>query len=361
MNPFSPQPCAFSFSPQRPAERCRLGQTSRVTLAWRTAIAVGIVGMVPRAVSAQSASVALRGIVRDSATNSVVAGAIVDVRSATYQSAVRSDESGAFFIGRVPEGLYRLTVLRLGYLKIDRDLQVTKADSQLMIVVVSVAQRLSPVRVGTEGAGIYGVVGDAKDLHPLSGIKIFVAGANESILTDSTGAFFAPIKKPGMYVVRMSGNGFAEEIAMVDVPEKHVVDASRLLDESNVPPRPPGPWDDFDQRLRWRSSQHSALVTGSEIREVGGDLGVALNASKSVVLKGLKISANACVIVDGAPHPGWHVADFRPEEIEAVELYGAGDKTVGSLLTNFVWPRPNKCTPKTSADVVQWVVIWTKR
>ena len=330
-------------------------------------IAAIVVVALPRAVAAQGASVVVRGVVRDSATNSVVAGAIVDVRSATYQSAVRSDESGAFSIGRVPEGLYRLTVLRLGYRKIDRDLRVARTDSLLTIIIVPVAQRLSPVRVGTQGAGIYGVVGDSKDLRPLTGIKIFVAGANETIISDSAGAFFAPIKKPGMYVVRMSGNGFADQIAMIDVPAEHVVDASRLLDESDAPPRPPGPWDDFDQRLRWRSTNNSALVTGSEIRQAGGGLHDALSASPAIVLRGLRVGVEPCIIVDGAPHPGWTLDMIRPEEVEAVEVYGVGDKTVGDLLANFGgWPRPIKCGPRGSgkralAEAVQWVVIWTKR
>ena len=316
--------------------------------------------------AAQGGSATVRGVVRDSAAHFAIAGAIIDVRDATFQSAVRSDESGAFSIGAAPAGLYHLTILRIGYRKIVRDIAISNGDAPLSIYMVPVAQSLAPILVGAEGAGIFGVVGAVKDLRPLSGIKVFVAGANQTIVTDSVGGFFVPVKKPGTYIVQMSGKGYGEELFPIDVPAEHVVDASRLLDESDEPPISGGLMQDFDQRLRWRGN-NSALVSGSEIRRAGGGLIDGLNRSPSFLAKGLRFGPMACVIVDGVPHPDWSPDEIRPEEIEAVEVY-ASDREVITFLSAYTWPKGARCgatgrtVPNRKApEVIKYVVIWTRR
>lgn len=320
--------------------------------------AFALVCLASSVLGAQGGNVAIRGVVRDSAANLGIAGAIVDLRSATFQRAERSDEVGGFVIPGVPAGTYRMRLLRIGYRSIERDIEVAGTDLRITVNLRPVAQSLAPMQVGAEGAGIYGVIGTARDLRPISGVKVSVAGANQNITTDSAGAFYISIKKPGTYFVRMVGKGFAEEMFPIEVPAERVVDASRLLDESNLPPRPAQLFEDFDQRLRWRSASNSALVTGSELRRYGGSLVDALRTSPSFTSRGLRITGAVCLLVNGVPKPGWGLEAFNPEEIEAMEVYGS-DRDVMTFMRH-TWSGPPCSRDSRHPEIVKYVSIWLK-
>src|SRR4051812_35474999 len=124
-----------------------LGMAAWLPVRFRSALL-----LVTLASSSAAAQSVVRGMVRDSAANFGIAGAIVEIRNATFQSAVRSDESGAFNVSQVPAGAYQLTLLRIGYRKVVRELRVS-GDAMLALSMTPVAQSLAPIKVGPEGAG----------------------------------------------------------------------------------------------------------------------------------------------------------------------------------------------------------------
>jgi hypothetical protein len=212
--------------------------------------------------------------------------------------------------------------------------------------------------------GLEGVVGNYA-LKPIAHAVVRVLGSDRSATTDSNGAFLLALDKPGTYMVRIRRAGYAEALSLVTVPKDGVVDASHLLDSSSRPVAPglEALWQDFDQRLRWRSS-NAALVSGAELRQAGGVLTDALRGVPSVMNPGLVIGPTTCVFINGVARPGWPLDAFSVEEIEAIELYGRDD--TGSLAR--AWPPNGECGINRGArstgsrgNIARFAVIWTKR
>ena len=114
---------------------------------------------------------------------------------------------------------------------------------------------------------------------------------------------------------------------------------------------------------------NSALVSGAELRDMGGSLHDALLRSKSMTVRGLRLGPTTCVFLNGIPRPGLPLDAFQIEEIEAVELYGESGDPTGTLASS--WPRGAQCgmssrraPPANGAIAVpyaKWAAIWTQR
>jgi hypothetical protein len=203
---------------------------------------------------------------------------------------------------------------------------------------------------------------------------VMAIGSSRSVVTDSAGEYFIDLRRPGQYVLHVTADGFGEDIFPLVVKNDQVLDASRMLDESNAAPIPPGMWKDFDERARLRAN-NSALATGSEVRRAGVMLLEALQASPSVIAKGLRVNGGPCVFINGTPKPGFDLRAMTVDEVEAVEVYGNDrwDRAVTELKK--MWPRGSACAGSTTqagrpgaptngaaaSAVVGWVVIWMKR
>jgi len=312
----------------------------------------------------QGSTHTVRGTTRDAASGQPVAGALVEVRSETFRAATRSDEEGAVRLTAVPAGRYRLSVLRIGFAELVRNLVLADLDTSVELSLQAVARGLDAVRVEAGVSGIYGVVGTAKGLQPIPGARIQVIGANKSAATDTAGGFFVAVPKPGTYVVRISRPGYAELHFPIEVPKDRAVEASRLLDStSKVAPRGLEVlWQDFDQRLRWRA-MNSALVTGAELRRYGGMLSDALQGSPPVVSRSLRITGMPCLFINGTPRPDWPLDALRVEDIESVEVYGPRGEETGMLAK--MWPPGRPCGGASRPTVnqgstVAFVVVWLR-
>ena len=314
--------------------------------------------------AAGAQTITVRGSVLDSATQQTMTGAIVSLRSGARLISVRADETGAFVISGVSAGNSTLSARRLGYLQVEWAVNLVH-DTTVTLVLRPTARVLAPVRVGASGEGIWGVIGRADDLQPIAGAKVFVVGSATSVETDAAGQYFVPLKRPGRYMVRVTSNGYAEEILPVIVKENQVVESSELLEGSSRKPLPIGAWMDFDYRLRWASPTQSVLVTGAEVRAAGATIRDALASTPEFVLKGLRWAPrSACVFLNGAPKPGMTVDAINVEDIRAIEVYGK-EKTLANL-----WPRNGMCgdgTPpvtrpsnRKEPPMATWVVIWTR-
>jgi hypothetical protein len=333
------------------------------------------------------ASRTVRGVIRDSSTNQPLAGALVDLRAAAYRATDRTDEEGNFRIRGVPPGSYQVSVLRIGYAEARREIEVGGRDVDVTLAMRPNAQRLDAFRVRGDISAIYGMVGTLPDLLPLTGARVQVIGAQKEVTTDSTGGFFIPVSEPGMYMVRMTREGYAERFFPIEVPRGRAVDGSRMLDPGTSAARGMDVlYVDLDQRLRSRSTGSSAILTGAEIRRAGNQLIDAMRATESFNARGLRFAQTACLFVNGLPRPGASVDMFRPEEIESVEVYansgsGTGDR---SRMLERAWPSGAPCgqtgltrtvgaapggamgsmqgaTGPMQTGIVRYVVIWLRK
>ena len=311
---------------------------------------------------ADAQRVTVAGVVRDSATDRPIGGAIVEIASADRRYAIRSDEDGRFQIFDVTLGPYRAVVRRIGYSQVAREIVVTSGMKELHVELAPIPQALREVQVRGEGTGIYGLVGSASDLKPIPGAQVYVAGARDSALTDSAGAYYLDVKRPGNFVVRVRAPGFADQLFIVDVKRNQVADGSALLDVGESRRVPPILWKDLDQRLSWRTANQTALVTGSELRRAGTSVTSSLSASGTMVAKGLRIGPGACIFVNGQARPGFPLDAIRPEEITAIEVYSPRTDAAKLLIAD--WPKNMKCSAtgltNAGAPNVLYVVIWTK-
>lgn len=319
----------------------------------------------------------IQGDVRSAVDSMAIAGATIEIAGPRLTRSVRTDEAGKFWLGQVPAGSYRLLVMRIGYAAIRQDVVVADAPADLRIVMSPEVQDLRAIVTRANVTAVYGGIGAVgpttnaqgeKTMTAVKGATVQVLGSRKTAVTDSLGRFFVELNKPGRFIIRVTSPGLAVQLFTVDVPRNKAVDVSRLMDSVRME-APTGReylWGEMDRRIGWRA-MNSALVSGAELRELGGNLTDALQRSKGMTLRGLRIGAATCVFVDGMPKPGFPLDAFRIEEVEAVELYGPnGDPT--NLLRQS-WPAGAPCAPSgrfapannRAIPVAQWAVIWTAR
>jgi hypothetical protein len=313
------------------------------------------------------------GVVVSSTTGDSLSGATVELQSTRFTRRLRTEVGGRFRFTAIPAGGYRLTVLRLGYQPISQPVTVTDADADLRIAMQPDARTLNAIVTNANVTAIFGGIGAAglsrnangeRGLLAVRGARVQVLGSGAETETDSLGRFFLELKKPGRYLVRATSPGLVPQVYSVDVPRNKAADASRLLDSATTmeSERPEYLWKEMDRRMNTRGI-NSAIVTGDEVREYGGALSTALQRSQGMNERGLRLGAGPmCVFVDGIHRPNLPLDAIRPEEIEAIEVYGVrGDPT--SSLVNSAKGKgcPGASTRQTSQNPVQFVVIWTVR
>jgi hypothetical protein len=326
---------------------------------------------------AQRGQARVRGQVRDSASREPVAGALVEVRTPADRRTTRTDEEGLFQIGSLDRGdTYRVSVRRVGYAELTLDLPLSARDTSVVFAMRRIAQSLDVYRIRADVNAVYGIVASLPDLLPISGAKVELFGTGKSVTTDTTGAFFIEAKDAGTYLLRMSADGYVDRTFRVDVPRGRALDVSRMLDPGEGTPRSVAVvFKDLDQRLRMRSANNSAIVSGAEIRKAGSNLIDGLMASPSWGARAFRLPSTVCVFVNGLPRPGVTPEAFAPEEIESVEVYakalsGTGDR---SRSLELAWPPGAPCGPilgrtfrtpgrsEPQNGVVQYLVIWLRK
>ena len=327
-------------------------------------IRLAILALIASASSAVAQrSVTITGVVRDSASRQPVQGAIVEIASGARQHAVRSDEVGEFRIDGVEPGSYRVVVRRIGYAPRATDISTESGNRPLAFELPPIPQSLRTVVIRGEGTGVFGQIARADDLTPIVGARVFIAGSRDSVVTDSTGAYFVPLKGPGLFMIRANAPGFVEDLFFVEVKRNAVADGSRLLDAGLGPKMHPILWKDFDQRQSWRTVNASVLLSGAEVRRGGNAVTAVLAQSGPMVASGMRLGPGVCVFVDGKPRPGMPLNAFRPEDIKALEVYA--ERSDAAMLALEDWPKNQKCSgtgerPVRGAKAIAVVMIWKR-
>ena len=155
---------------------------------------------------AQPAAYSINGTVRSEADRTPLAGATVELSSARFTRRLRTDEGGRFRFGTVPVGTYRLSVLRLGYAPLSRQVSVVDADAELDVTLIPDARTLGAIVTQANVTAVFGGIGAAgltrnaageRPLDIARGARVQVLGSGAETETDSTGRFFLEVKKPG--------------------------------------------------------------------------------------------------------------------------------------------------------------------
>ncbi len=321
--------------------------------------------LAPR-VAAQQAI--LTGIVRDTATKRPLIGAIVHLRAPSGTSSTRTDETGEFVFTRVRPGTYSLGVQRLGFAPVLRTVEVGFENEPMSVSLTRIIE-LDTVRVRAARQAIYGAVGKASDLMPITHAKVQVIGPSGAgkIEVDSTGHFFVPIRTPGPYLVRASASAFEATTVSVTVPPTDGVEVALLLDTATTASsnRLEQAFVNFGDRMN-RRRLYAAMITRAELlKSDATDMLTALRSAPSFAARSLRFGETACVFVDGRARVGVSLRGFNPEWMEAVELYSRSGEPTGTL--QLAWPAGQPCgatgLPRVTPgpDVVTWVAFWLKQ
>ncbi len=293
---------------------------------------------------AQAQSVIVTGTVRSSA-GLPIQGALVLMDSVQSARVFRTTAAGRFQFSGVPPGVHNLEVEALGYRVVERDFTVGDADLNLDIVLTPRGpQPLDSIVVRAERTGVFGIIANAEDLTPVSGVRVQVIGAAQAT-TDSAGKYDMPRVKPGSYLVRLSREGFADKTWSISVARNKGYEFSALLSPSSEGSsrHAAAIWKDMDLRVH-EGGAHTYLVPRTELgTNPRGDLSLYMARSRSMLIKNDQfLLSSPCIFVDGRPVPGFPLWSFSVGDVEAVEVYGMSTRQ-GRQLQD-LWPRAAPCS-----------------
>ena len=208
----------------------------------------------------------MAGVVRDTI------GFPIDGVEVTIPSSHRrtiSVGNGAFQFEDIAPGKYEVRVRKFGYAPQVRTIVVDSAGGAGAFAMVPIPASLLPVVSSAVRGGLSGVVGDTA-FHPLSGAQVRVVGHSNVTFTDSSGAFYMPVR-PGTYSVAISEPGYDFKVIGVIVP----ADSGRritayLTPQSHAPSvREAHNLEDFASRMAWRTVSNSKVFTRAELEARG--------------------------------------------------------------------------------------------
>jgi uncharacterized protein YfaP (DUF2135 family) len=133
------------------------------------------------------------GVVRDEATDAVIAGASVSLVSTTFSAT--TDATGTYALTDVPRGSYTLRVAATSY--VSEDVPVTVSAGGETVQNVNLTRRTGRVA---------GTVRDAQNNSPIAGAILDLNGATQT--TGSTGAYAFESVPVGSYTLRARATGF---------------------------------------------------------------------------------------------------------------------------------------------------------
>jgi hypothetical protein len=294
------------------------------------ALRLAIALVLPLTVRAQGL-VTVRGMVSNEAGRPLeYAQVTLDPQGATRQ--VRTDREGRYSFLGVPQGAHNLRVTWVGFSPETKQVDVASGDVTADFVLRRVT-RLDTVSVTAKRTGLFGTVIAKDSLLPVPGARIEIIGARKADSTNSSGTFNFPELKPGSYVVRVKHPFFESRNFGVNVPVDGgteldvVVERGRVSRDQHMEML----YREMDTRLTFRGINTAfvprEVLSGREKMS----LDKALVFAPEVAKKQLFVASDLCLFVDGVARPGMNLADFAPEDIESVELYGAP----GRLTTTF--------------------------
>ena len=260
----------------------------------------------------------MAGVVRDT-TGFPVDG--VEITIASSQRRAMTVGNGAFQFENLAPGTYEVRARKLGYAPQVRTIVVDSAGGAGAFAMMPIPIALLPVISSAERGGLSGVVGDTA-FHPLPGAEVHLVGHSAWTMTDSTGAFYMPVR-PGNYTVSISQPGFDFKIIGVIVPPDSGRRITAYLSPQAHPPsvREVHNLEDFATRMAWRTIQNSKVFTRAELEAKGIEwVTDAVQMGSGWVADGRHLDHDCVAIRNGGP-AYISLESLMVEEIETIEVY----------------------------------------
>ena len=193
----------------------------------------------------------------------------VEITIAASHRRVTTSGNGAFQFEDVAPGSYEVRARKLGYAPQVRTIVVDSAGGSGAFAMMSIPIPLLPVISSASRGGLSGVVGDTS-FRPLPGAEVRIVGHADWTRTDSTGAFYMPVR-PGNYTVAISEPGYDFKVVGVIVPSDSGRRITAYLTPQSRPPsvREVHNLEDFATRMAWRTVQNSKVFTRAELEARG--------------------------------------------------------------------------------------------
>jgi hypothetical protein len=193
-----------------------------------------------------------------------------------------------------------------------------KSSVTCKLTVRLTAYALPPVVTTSTRTGLSGVVGDTA-YNVIADAEITVLATDRHTRSDSTGAFYLPVK-PGRHVVRVSRPGYAPRMVSVTIP----TDSGRRIVVWLTPSDRRGAgrellvMDSLNDRLIKMNPVWSKIYTREDIVRTG----ITEISQLATVGAGKRVDERCSAIIDGGPHraPIW---TFSPADLEMMEIYTA--------------------------------------
>lgn len=141
----------------------------------------------------------------------------IDILIVKLQRSTRTRADGTFRLENIPAGTHEIRARGVGYLAPVQTAVVGKSGALVTFRMLRYGQTLAARVTVTSRGGLSGIIGDTA-FRAIAGLKISAVGEAMSASTDSSGAFFMPLK-PGKYLLRVDGDGFERQTVGVSIPE----------------------------------------------------------------------------------------------------------------------------------------------
>jgi hypothetical protein len=179
---------------------------------------------------------------------------------------------------------------------------------------------------------------------PLDGVQVQLVGTGRTTITSDDGAFVFRHVAPGELMVRARLLGFApatHSLTLVDNDDRKVYlrlkPLAQELDEVVITAESgfgsaQSAWRDYDERMRWRSPNGTALFIGPERLQALGTLpaDLALRGVFAGFTRGTQaasarqaglIAGDVCILENGVRPLIAPLATYRSSDLEMVEYY----------------------------------------
>ncbi|HWJ12265.1 MAG TPA: carboxypeptidase-like regulatory domain-containing protein [Gemmatimonadaceae bacterium] len=267
----------------------------------------------------------MAGVVRDTVGFPIDG---VDITIASSHRRAVTSGNGEFRFEDISPGTYEVRARKLGYAPQVRTIVVDSAGGAGAFAMMSIPIPLLPVVSSAARGGLSGVVGDTS-FRPLPGAQVRVVGHSDATTTDSTGAFYIPVR-PGNYTVSISEPGYDFKVIGVIVPPDSGRRVTAYLTPQSHPPsvREVHNLEDFATRMSWRTVQNSKVFTRAELeaREiewVTDAVQMGWGWVGGADPRGGNDLDHDCVAVKNGGPAYISLESLMVEEIETIEVYKA--------------------------------------
>jgi hypothetical protein len=310
---------------------------------------------------AQAPTTALTVQVRDELGRPVSQATLTATYDTVSVRRITNDSGKVVFT--LPRGeVVRVIARRIGFAAGGTRIELGFGDEQASITLRRLSvQTLDTVRVLAQRA-VRGLVVSAALQQPIRGASVRILETRSRLETDSTGGFDVPLDAQRNVTLLVSADGFAPVQRIERLDPGASVELLIVLDSANtVPTRLRPRIEDLESRLAWRDP-NDATVGSRELRSTGiPTLADALQRTQSANEKGLRLSDDTCIFLNGDPQPGMTLNSFPVESVRLVELYERGGQQAWTLANR--WPKGAPCgnaSPTVRGPGrVQWAVVWT--